>query len=327
MRRRDFIKVIAGSAVACPFAARAQQPAIPVIGFLNSGSATERTALVAAFWRGLNAAGYVEGQNVAIEYRWAEGQYDRLAALAADLVRRQVAVIVATGGLRPALAAKAVTGTIPIVFTGGGDPVQLGLVANLSRPGGNATGAINLSVAVAAKRLGLLHDLVPNAPVIGMLVNPSVTPSDTQSNDVQLAARALGLQTVVLTASSERDFDPAFATLTEKHAGALYVVSDPFFVTQRDQIVALAARHALPAIYGQREFATAGGLMSYGTSLADGYRQAGIYTGRILKGAKPRDLPVVQLTRFELVINLKTARALGFTIRPDVLSIADDVIE
>src|SRR5262245_54761943 len=326
MRRREFITLIGGAAAVWPLAARAQQGGMPVIGYLNSRSRDTDTPLLAAFHRGLNETGYVEGQNVAIEYRWADGQYDRLPVLATDLVRRRVIVMAATS-TPAALAAKAATSAIPIVFTTAADPIAVGLVDSLSRPRGNATG-VNIYLSdLGAKRLELLRQLVPNAAVIGMLVNPNFPDAESQSNDVQEAARTLGQQVRIVNANSEDDFDGAFATFVELKADALLVSTDALFLNRREQLVALAARHKIPAIYFGREFVVAGGLTSYAANLADGYRQAGIYVGRILKGAKPGDLPVVQPTKFDLVINLKTAKALGLTIPDKVLALADEVIE
>jgi putative ABC transport system substrate-binding protein len=298
-----------------------------VIGFLSTGSSDTFAYLVAAFRQGLKETGYIEGQNVAIEYRWAEGNYDRLPALATDLAHRQVAVIAASGGNNSAHAAKAATTVLPIVFLLGGDPVKDGLVPSLSRPGGNVTGVNVLTTALDAKRLELLHEVVPTAVVIAVLVNPTGVAADIESKEVRAAARAMGRQVHILNASSEREIDMAFTALAPMHAGALLVAADAYFTTRREQLVELAARYAIPAIYGWREFAAAGGLTSYGTSLIDAYRQIGIYVGRILKDAKPADLPVMQASKFEFVINLKTAKALGLTIPQSVLLRADELIQ
>jgi ABC-type uncharacterized transport system substrate-binding protein len=326
MRRREFITLLGGVAATLPLAARAQQPAMPVVGVLHGASPEGYAPMVTALRQSLSDAGYTEGRNVAIEYRWAEGHYDRLPALAADLVHRQVAVIV-TGGTPPAFAAKAVTSTIPIVINVGIDPVQAGLVASLNRPGGNVTGIALLTTELAAKRLELLHELLRTATVIAVLVNPTTPLTASETRGVQQAADSLGLQLHILNASTESEIVRAFGTLLELRAEALVVSVDPFLNNQRKQIVALAARHLVPTIYGLREFAIAGGLMSYGNDLADIYRQCGIYTANILKGARPADLPVQQAARVEFVVNLKTAKTLGLTFPITLLGRADEAIE
>ena len=326
MRRRDFIKLIGGATAAWPLAARAQQAAMPVIGFLGPTTAQGDAPYVAAFRQGLQQAGYREGQNVAIEYRWAEGQNDRFPAMAADLVCRQVTAI-AVLGPPAALAAKAATSTIPIVFVTGRDPVELGLVASLARPGGNLTGVVTLSGELGLKRLELLHELVPTATTLALLVNPTYPNAEALASTLQAEARILGLQLQVLHASTEREIDQVFATLVQLRAGGLVIATDPFFLTRSEQFAALALRHAIPSIFQYRAFAMAGGLMSYGTSIEDLNRQAGIYTGRILKGEKPADLPVQQSTKIELIINLDTAKTLGITFPLSLLGRADEVIE
>ena len=326
LKRREFITLLGGAAAAWPVAARGEQPAMPVIGFLHSASPAPFARLVAAFQEGLSENGYVEGRNVAIEYRWAYGQYDRLPALAAELVERQVAVLLGFGPVA-SLVAKAATATIPVVFSTGDDPVKVGLVSNLNRPDGNVTGVQIFTGELEPKRLGLLSQMVPQASLIAMLVNPGSPQSEILVNDAQAAASAIGRQIFAVHASTERDFDTAFGTIAKRQAGALLVSNDIFFNSMRDKLVALAARYRVPAIYEFREFAAAGGLMSYGTSLTDVYRQNGIYAGKILRGAKPVELPVFRLTKFEFIINLNTAKALGIEVPPGLSAIADEVIE
>jgi putative tryptophan/tyrosine transport system substrate-binding protein len=326
VRRRQFITLLGGAA-AWPLAARAQ-PAMPVVGLVNAGSAEMADARTAAFRKGLTKSGYVEGQNVTVEYHWLEGQFDHLPSLMADLVRRRVTVIATPGGNLPSQAAKAATATIPIVFGVGEDPVKLGLVASLARPGGNATGFNNFFQEVAAKRLGLLHELVPKAVRVAVLVNPANAPTaEATLRDIPEPARAIGLQIQVLNASTSREIEAAFATLVRERTDALFVATDTFFISRRVQFATLAARYGIPAIYSTREEVAAGGLLSYGTDNTDMFHQVGVYTGQILKGAKPADLPVVQSTKFEFVINLPTARALGLEVPPTLLARADEVIE
>jgi putative ABC transport system substrate-binding protein len=324
IKRRNFITLLSGAA-AWPMAARAQQAAI--IGLLGSRSPEESAHLVNSFRDGLRHFGYTEGQNLTIEYRWAEGRYDRLPGLAADLVGRQVATIFSTGGAVAALAAKAATTTIPIVFISGDDPIQFAVVPNLSRPGGNVTGVSLMLGALGAKRLEFLRELIPTAATIAFLTNPSAPNADSETQDIEEAAQSLGRKILVLNAATDNDFHTAFAKIGQSTAGALVVGSDPFFASRRSQIVTLAARQGVPAIYTSRDWALSGGLMSYGTSLGDAYRQAGLYVGRILKGEKPADLPVVQSTKFEFVINLGTAKAFRLAVPPNLLAIADEVIE
>jgi ABC-type uncharacterized transport system substrate-binding protein len=325
VKRRDFITLLCGVAAAWPLAARAQQAAMPVIGFIDAASAADRTNSIAAFREGLAEAGYVEGQNVAIEYRWAEGRYDRLPELATDLVRRRVSVIATPGTTAAALAAKAATETIPIVFGAGGDPVQLGLVASLNRPGGNATGVNFFTIELMAKRMQLLRELVPAAKRVAVLVNPTDRSNETTLRDVEAAA--IGQEVVALEVATGREIDSAFESLEREKVDVLFVSGGAFFTARRTQLAILAARYALPATYSQRLFVEVGGLMSYGTDILDAFRQVGVYTARVLKGTKPADLPVSQPTKFELVINLNTARALRLEVPPALLARADEVIE
>jgi putative ABC transport system substrate-binding protein len=326
LQRREFIAALGGAA-AWPLAARAQRAAMPVVGFLHLGSPEARTNLIAAFRLGLSEAGFIDGRDVQIEYRWARDQIDRLPELAADLVRRQVAVIVATGGGPPVLAAKAATATIPIVIITGGDPVQMGLVASLNRPGGNVTGVAFLTTELVPKRLDLLRELVPQATVVGYLGDPRTPVGKEMADDMIAAAATLGRQVAVAEARSIDDFEPAFASFVDRGVGALVVGTDPLFTSNRGKLVALAARYKLPTIYQAREYAVEGGLMSYGANLVDAYRLGGRYAGQILRGVKPADLPVEQSSRFELVINMKTAKALGLTVPDKLLALADEVIE
>ena len=327
MKRREVITLLGGAAAAWPFAARAQQPAMPVVGFLGAPSAAPYTRYVAAVHQGLKDVGYVEHQNVAMEYRWADSQYDRLPALAADLVSRHVAVIVPIGGAPATVAAKAATSTIPIVFNLGADPVGLGLVTNLSRPGGNITGIAMMAVEMETKRLQLLHDLAPAASSLAILLNPSNAQAQAQEREAHRAARVIGRQVLVLKAGTEQEIEGAFAALVRERAGALLIGADTFFASTAVLFVVLTAHHSIPTVYPFRSYVDAGGLMSYGSSLLDAYRQTGVYTGRVLKGEKPGDLPIVQPIKFELVINLKTARAVGIAIPPTLVARADEVIE
>jgi putative tryptophan/tyrosine transport system substrate-binding protein len=327
MRRREFITLLGGAATAWPLAARAQQPVVPVIGYLNSGSPATVAGPLMAFRKSLSEIGYVEGRNVAIEYRWAEDQYDRLPGLAADLVRRHVAAIVASGAVNSPLAAKAATNAIPIIFMTGSDPVEIGLVPRLNRPGGNVTGVTLVSRELAAKRLEILREIIPNASVIGLLANPSNPNTKTEVSELQTLARSGGWRLQVVAAGTASELDAAFATLAQQKADAFTFTTDFLFITRRGQIATLAARHAIPGMFSFREDVDAGGLISYGPSLPDAYRQLGIYTGRILKGEKAADLPVMQPTKFELVVNLATAKALGLAIPESFLLRADEVIE
>jgi len=323
--RRELITLLGGVA-AWPLAARAQQ-SVPVIGFMNPASATELAHRVAALRNGLAETGFIAGQNVAIEYRWAEGRYDRLPAMATDLVQRGVVVIAATGGIATVRAAKSATATIPIVFTSGSDPVEAGLVASLNRPGGNVTGAVLISSTLVAKRIELLRELIPGADLIAVLANANNPSADFEVNEAQDAARSLRLKVHVVRVRNEREFDQAFASIVQQRPGALLVTTDPFFESLRGTLVELSARHAIPTIYALREYAVGGGLISYGASITDAYRQAGVYLGRILRGEKPADLPVVQPTKFEIVINMRTARRLALDVPASVLVRADEVIE
>jgi putative tryptophan/tyrosine transport system substrate-binding protein len=326
MKRREFITLVGSAAASVPFAARAQT-AMPVIGFLHGASPSYLGQFIDALRKGLGEAGYVEGQNLAIEYRWAEGHYDRLAVLAADLVDRQVAVILAMGGTDPARAAKAATSTIPIVFVSAADPVKTGLVDSLNRPGGNVTGVSLIAAALDEKKMSLLHELVPNASVIAGLINPNYPGAKTQADEVQETASRLGVKAIALIATTDDEIDAAFASAARQGAGAMIVSSDPFFNSRGGRFVEQAARHSMPAIYPQREFVHGGGLISYGPDFSDGYRNGGVYVGKILKGVKPAELPVMQPTKFELVVNLKTAKTLGLIVPSTLLATADEVIE
>jgi putative tryptophan/tyrosine transport system substrate-binding protein len=326
MKRRDFITLLGGAAAAWPVAARAQQPAMPVIGYLSSLGQAISVRFDAAFRRGLSEMGYFEGQNVSVEYRWITERYDALPTMAADLVQRQATVIFALGP--PAvLAAKAASGTVPIVFVTGADPLKFGFVASFNKPGGNITGIWMVLTALAEKRLQLMHDLLPKAELIGLLINPTSPVAEPQKREAQAAAHVLGVKLTILSAVTENDFDQVFASLAQQRADALFVSADPFFASKREHLVALAAQHAMPTTYEFREFVEAGGLMSYGTVLSDGYYKGGNYVGKVLKGTKPADLPVEQVDKFELVINLKTAKTLGLTVPDKLLALADEVIE
>jgi putative tryptophan/tyrosine transport system substrate-binding protein len=327
MRRREFITGLGGAAAAWPLTARAQQPALPVIGFMSGRTPGDSSYLVDAFRQGLSQGGFVEGRNVAFEFRWAHGEYDRLPALAPDLVGRNVAVLVGVGGDNSAVVAKRATSTIPIIFGMGGDPIKAGLVESLNRPGGNATGFTLLTNQLEPKRVGLMHELVPSASLLGALLNPGFLPAADQLRDVEEATRAVNLRLFVAKANDDQELSAAFESLAQQRVGALLVTANPYFDTRREQIIALAAKNRLPAFYHFREFATAGGLISYGPRITDGYQQAGIYAGQILKGAKPADLPVLQPTRFEFVINLKTANTLDLVVPNSMLLLADEVIE
>ena len=326
MKRRNFIKAVAAGVAAWPLAARGQQPAVPVIGFLSSRSPEDSVYVLDAFRQGLREAGFVDGHNVAIEFRWARGQYQQLPAMATDLVNRRVAVLAAVGGEPSAVAAKQATSTIPIVFVMG-DPIKPGLVKSFNRPGGNATGSVPRSIELEPKRLGLLHELVPGVPLIGALLNPNYPTAASQLHDLEQAVRSIDKRLFVAKASDDAELNAAFASLLQQRVGALLVTSDPYFDSRRERIIAFAAQNRLPAMYTWREYAVAGGLASYGPSVTEAYRNSGIYAGRILKGAKPADLPVVQATKFDFVINLKTAKALGLAVSPSLLARADEAIE
>jgi putative ABC transport system substrate-binding protein len=326
MRRREFITILGGAAASWPLAARAQQPTMPVVGFMMAGSRAALRDEITAFEAGLREVGFAEGQNLALEYRFAEGQFERFPAFVSDLVQRRVSVIAASSP-QGALAAKRATATIPVVFSIGADPVETGIVLSLSHPGGNVTGVYQFTAGLESKRLGLLHEMVPKAQVVGVLVNPNYAAAESQLRDVQDSAAHLGLRLIIVRANTESDFDTAFSTVASQRAGAMLVCTSPFFNARRQQLVVLASSHALPAIFEWRDFAVAGGLMSYGTSLTNAYRQAGVYAGRILKGEKAADLPVVQSTKFEFVINLSTAKALHIDVPPTLSARADEIIE